>query len=71
MKKDTQFTFRIPSDLKSNLEEIASAEGRSVAQICEVFLRAGIETYRKRGSIFFFQRFLSRRKKEPVRGSLN
>jgi len=63
MKKDTQFTFRIPSNLKSNLEEIALTEGRSVAQICEVFLRAGIESYRKRGSSFL-QRFLSRRKKE-------
>jgi hypothetical protein len=64
MKKDTQFTFRIPSNLKSNLEEIALTEGRSVAQICEVFLRAGIESYRKRGSNFL-QRFLSRRKREP------
>ncbi len=64
MKKDTQFTFRIPSNLKSNLEEIALTEGRSAAQICEVFLRAGIESYRKRGSSFL-QRFLSRRKKEP------
>ncbi len=64
MKKDTQFTFRIPSNLKSNLEEIALTEGRSVAQICEVFLRAGIKSYRKRGSSFL-QRFLSRRKKEP------
>jgi hypothetical protein len=63
MKKDTQFTLRIPSELKSNLEEIASSEGRSVAQICEAFLRTGIETYRKRGSTFF-QRFLSRQKKE-------
>jgi hypothetical protein len=64
MKKDTQFTFRIPSDVKSDLEEIASSEGRSVAQICEVFLRAGIESYGKKGSSFL-QRFLSRQKKEP------
>jgi hypothetical protein len=62
MKKDTQFTFRIPSDLKSRLEEIALAEGRSVAQICEGFLRAGTENYKKRGSSFLM-RFLSRRKK--------
>jgi hypothetical protein len=64
MKKDTQFTFRIPSDVKTDLEEIASSEGRSVAQICEVFLRAGIDTYGKKGSTFL-QRFLSSRKKDP------
>jgi hypothetical protein len=64
MKKDTQFTFRIPSDVKSDLGEIASSEGRSVAQICEAFLRAGIESYEKKGSSFL-QRFLSRPKKEP------
>ena len=63
MKKDTQFTFRIPSDVKSDLEKIASSEGRSVAQICEVFLRAGIESYGKKGSSFL-QRFLLRRKKD-------
>jgi hypothetical protein len=63
MKKDTQFTLRIPSDLKNNLEQIASSEGRSVAQICEVFLKAGVESYRKKG-FTFFQSFLSRRKKE-------
>ena len=64
MKKDTQFTFRIPSDLKNRLEEIASTEGRSVAQICEAFLRAGASSYRKKG-FSFFGRFLSRKQKAP------
>jgi predicted transcriptional regulator len=63
MKKDTQFTFRIPSDLKSRLEEIASAEGRSVAQVCEAFLRAGTESYGKRG-FSFLRRFLAHQKKQ-------
>ncbi|PYV21528.1 MAG: hypothetical protein DMG27_20525 [Acidobacteria bacterium] len=49
MKKDTRLTFRVHSDLKRSLEHIAAREGRSVAQICEAFLRAGAETYRKKG----------------------
>lgn len=61
MKKDTQFTFRIPSQLKSQLEAIAATEGRSVAQVCEAFLRAGSEAYKKKGS-GFLQQFLSRAK---------
>ena len=61
MKKDTQFTFRIPTDLKKELQDIAVQEGRSMAQICEAFLRAGSEGYKKEGSKFL-QRFLGRRK---------
>ena len=34
-------------------------EGRSLAQVCEVFLAGGLEIYNKEGS-----RFLSRHKKE-------
>jgi predicted DNA-binding protein len=63
MKKDTQFSFRIPSDLKNRLEEIASTEGRSVAQICEAFLRAGSESYKKKG-FSFLRRFLTRQTRE-------
>ena len=61
MPKDTRLTFRVRSELKRNLEEIASQEGRSVAQICEAFLKAGSEAYRKAGPKFL-QRFLSRTK---------
>jgi len=46
MKKDTQFTLRIPAHLKRDLQDIAKLEGRSAAQICEAFLRAGSEAYR-------------------------
>jgi hypothetical protein len=65
MKKDMRFTFRIGSDLKRELETIAAREGRSVAQICDAFLRAGSETYRKKGPKYL-QRFLSRRKEESL-----
>jgi hypothetical protein len=58
MKKDAQLTFRIRSDLKKELETIAAHEGRSVAQVCEAFLKAGSENYKKKGS-GYLQRFLS------------
>jgi hypothetical protein len=64
MKKDTQLTFRIRSDLKKELETIAAREGRSVAQICEAFLKAGSESYKRKGARFL-QRFLA----QPVSGS--
>ena len=63
MKKDMRFTFRIGSDLKKDLETIAAREGRSVAQICDAFLKAGSETYREKGPKYL-QRFLSRQIKE-------
>lgn len=63
MKKDTQLTFRIRSDLKRELETIAAREGRSVAQVCEAFLKAGSESYKKKGS-GFLQRLLA----QPLTG---
>ena len=59
MKKDTRLTFRVRSDLKERMEAIAASEGRSVAQICEAFLRAGSEVYKKQGAKFL-QRFLAK-----------
>jgi len=66
MKKDTQFTFRMPTDLKQALEAIAAHEGRSTAQICEAFLRAGSESYKKEGTRIL-QRFLSKGNKTSYR----
>ncbi len=60
MKKDTRLTFRVKSSLKKNLEAVAATEGRSVAQICEVFLKAGMEVYKKEGSKYV-QRHLAQR----------
>jgi hypothetical protein len=42
---------------------IAAREGRSVAQVCEAFLKAGSESYKKKGSSFL-QRFLA----QPLSG---
>jgi uncharacterized protein (DUF1778 family) len=48
--KDSRLTFRVRSELKSLIEAIADKEGRSVAQVCEAFLKSGAEQYRKEGS---------------------
>jgi hypothetical protein len=64
MRKDTRLTFRVHSSLKKDLEAIADREGRSVAQVCDAFLKASSEIYMKKGPKFL-QRFLSRQKKEP------
>jgi len=64
MRKDTRFTLRIRSDLKKELETIAAREGRSVAQVCEAFLKAGSESYKKKGS-GFVQRFLAQPPSRP------
>jgi hypothetical protein len=64
MRKDTRLTFRVHSSLKRDLEAIAAREGRSVAQVCDAFLKASSEIYMKKGPKFL-QRFLSRQKKDP------
>ena len=50
MRKDSALSFRIPRGLKSEIERIAQKEGRSVAQICEALLSAGLEVYDERGT---------------------
>lgn len=58
--KDTRLTLRIHSELKKELEGLANKESRSVAQICEAFLQAGLSAYRREGTKYI-HRFLSRR----------
>jgi len=64
MRKDTRLTFRVSSDLKKTLETIAAREGRSVAQVCETFLKAGAKSYTTKGSQFL-QRMISGQKRKP------
>lgn len=52
MKKDTRLTFRVSSNLKKDIEAIATREGQSVARICEAFIVAGFDSYRKQGTKF-------------------
>lgn len=63
MRKDTALSFRVPRRLKAELQRVALTEGRSLAQVCEVFLAGGLEIYKVEGSKSL-QRFLSRHKKE-------
>jgi len=62
--KDMRLTLRVHSDLKKRLESVAAAEGRSVAQVCEAFLHAGLMKYEKEGTKYV-QRFLSRQEQKP------
>ncbi len=52
MKKDTRLTFRVNSNLKKEIEAIATREGQSVAKICEAFIVAGSDVYKKQGTRF-------------------
>jgi hypothetical protein len=65
MKKNAPLAFRIPSDLKKVLQQIANREARSISQICEILLTIGTEAYDKEGSKYL-QRYLGHGKKaEP------
>ena len=59
--KDTKLTLRLSSDLKNRVEEIAAKEGRSVAQITEVFIKLGVHQYDNKGSAVI-QQWISRDK---------
>jgi hypothetical protein len=65
MRKNAPLAFRISDDLKSDLQQIAESEARSVSQLCEILLKLGVESYRKDGPKYL-QRFLSRRKESPT-----
>lgn len=64
MKKDTRLTFRVHSSLKSEIEAIADREGQSVARICEAFLLAGADVYKKQGGKFL-ERLVGRLSMKP------
>ncbi len=55
MKKDERIGIRVPAALKQDLARVAVKEGRTLAQICEILLKAGISEYGKRGTKFLQQ----------------
>ena len=61
MRKNAPLAFRVPQELKSELQKIAEGEARSISQICEILLKLGVETYKREGPKYL-QRFLSRRR---------
>ena len=62
--KDEQIGFRLPANLKRELHSLARREGRTLSQICEIFVAGGLEAYRSEGPRYL-QRLLARQKKEP------
>jgi hypothetical protein len=50
--KDERIGFRVSSEVKAALLQIAKKEGRSLAQVCELLLRGGIREYEREGSIY-------------------
>lgn len=62
MKKEDRIGVRVSVELKKALIQIAK-EDRSLAQVCEIFLRDGAPSYKEDGAKFF-QRLLARHKKE-------
>jgi hypothetical protein len=61
--KNEQIGFRVPAGLKRELQEIARREGRTLSQICEIFVAGGLDGYKREGPKYL-QRFLSHQKKE-------
>jgi hypothetical protein len=61
--KNEQIGFRISSTLKRELQDVARREGRTLSQICEIFVAGGLYTYKREG-VRYLQRLLSREKKE-------
>jgi hypothetical protein len=49
-KKSELVVVRIQSELKTSLRDVARKEGRSLSQICELFLLLGVRGYKERGS---------------------
>jgi hypothetical protein len=62
-EKDAPLAFRISSELKKSLQQIADQEARSISQICEILLTIGTEAYGKEGSKYL-HRYLGHRKEE-------
>ena len=57
--KNDQLGFRINAELKTALLTIAKREGRSLAQICELFLKGGMREYEREGPKYL-QRLLQK-----------
>ncbi len=53
--------FRLNSELKEKLEQIAAREERSTSQVCELLLRGGVDMYEREGTKYL-QRILSQQK---------
>jgi hypothetical protein len=58
----TEFiAFRVPPELKHELQRIADDEQRALSQVCEMFLYEGVECSKKDGPKFM-QRLVAKQK---------
>lgn len=53
--------FRVSPALKSEIQEIADNEARSISQICELLLTEAVDAYKKEGAKFM-QRMVAKQK---------
>jgi hypothetical protein len=53
--------FRVSPELKSEIQEIADSEARSISQVCELLLAEGVQAYKKEGPRFM-QRLVAKQK---------
>jgi len=61
MRKAEQIGLRVSGELKRALAQIAKNEDRSLAQVCEIFLKGAVLYYQEEGSRYF-QRLLNLQK---------
>src|ERR1700693_2301235 len=68
--KDERIGIRVPSETKHSLLQIARKEGRSLSQVCEIFLRAEIHSYEKKGTKYLHRFIPENRGKNARRHGL-
>ena len=61
MTKKDFLAFRIPPELKNEIQKIADSEARSISQVCELLLAEGVEAYKRDGPRFM-QRLVAKQK---------
>jgi hypothetical protein len=58
----TEFVaFRVPPELKRELQRISDDEQRALSQVCEMLLYEGVEAYKREGAKFI-QRLVAKQK---------
>ena len=62
MNKEDRIGVRVSAELKRTLIQIAKNEGRSLAQVCELFLRGAAWSYKEEGPKYL-QRRISRKRR--------
>jgi predicted DNA-binding protein len=70
--KNEQIGFRLPLSLKRDLSEVANREGRTLSQMCEIFVSLGLEAYNKEGHRYLawiIRDFAGEKRKDALKGA--